>query len=307
MPMRRSRFRRRRHTFGFKKRSNRMRRRRFTQPRRRRRPRVSRRRVLNITTQKKRDVQLSSSIDQVAPSITELNIGANYFLWAPSWIAQRTANDKISKFRRERQTIFFRGIQERIFVSPRTPMTWRRVVFTCYERFPTATPFVEANPTSGNNYQRRPFRPFEPQTGGADAALGEHLWAGQVGVDFSEETRMFHKLDKNYVKVLSDTSIDLNTNFQRTLDDVKTFGKHVTKKLWHPINMNLTYAMKESGDDWGNFAELDSHPWVVTAPTSGGNVYIMDILHTGGGIIDTPGTDIAGSLKSEATVYWHER
>lgn len=277
---------------------------------RRSRPRVSRRRILQVSSRKKFDTQLGSqSSSPTLPTSLQLRIGATYVLSCPTFLpapVEGIVNEE-GRYRRARQEVFFRGVSERIFWTAAVHMTWRRVVFYSHERFDIARPITVTNPNTNNPFLRRNLLEFLPTPGAADAAIGELLWQGTSGIDYSEDTRMYARLDPQRVQVVSDRSVDLNPNYDmwdETQPVPGTLGKHYSRKLWHPCNRNLTYAQDEDGGD--KMVPVSINGWTTNSPKSGGNMYILDIFHTGQG--GTPPDDLkCGDFSLESTVYWHER
>ena len=135
-----------------------VRRRRFA---RRPRRRMTTRRVRNIASRKKHDTQLgadSNADDSLNP--VQLHAGNNYYLWSPSYLEQ---NEESYDHVRNAQNVYFRGVQDRVFLSAAFAFTWRRVCFFSYEQFVPALPFlVEATPTV-------PFQAYEKNS---DAVVG---------------------------------------------------------------------------------------------------------------------------------------
>lgn len=187
-------------------------------------------------------------------------------------------------------------------------MTWRRICFYSHGRFDMAKPIVSENPNTNNDYLRRNLAEFLPGVGRADEVTGEFLWQGTSGVDYTEDTRMYGRLDPQRVRVVSDRKMDLNPNYEMfdPADPGGTLGKHVSRKLWHPVNRNMTYEQDESGGDKDVPAATSG--WTTTRPGTDGNYYILDIFHTGrGDTLPDPDTVVCGQFNLQSTVYWHER
>lgn len=179
-------------------------------------------------------------------------------------------------------------------------MTWRRICFWDVAKHPEGKPIVAVHPVTGDPVLRRNLITFFPETGGADEALGDYLWKGQVGIDYSEEARAMSPLDPERVKVVSDQSFTLNPNFR---DEATRGGrKHTVVKRWHPMNKKMTYDQEESGMN-----KDGSTGWSVTSPKAAGNFYVLDIFYTGAGVQDPPTTTNIGDFMVERTVYWHEK
>lgn len=263
-----------------------VRRRRFV---RRTRRRMTSRRVRNIASRKKHDTQLGASSSGANP--IQLHAGNNYFLWSPSYLEQQ---DESYDYVRNAQNVFFRGVQDRVFLSAAFAFTWRRVCFFSYEQLVAGIPFfVDPSNEEDPHIVRRPLREINPKNASDFFA---YAWKGTVGVDFSENTRWNAPLDDKLLTIVYDRSCTINPNY--AAPQGATFGKSMTRKMWHPVNKTIMYTDKENG------STPQTTGWSSMSPNSPGNFYILDIFSTGQ---DLPGdTTGVGEFGSEATVYWHE-
>lgn len=263
-----------------------VRRRRFV---RRPRRRMTSRRVRNIASRKKHDTQLGASSSGANP--IQLHAGNNYFLWSPSYLEQQ---DESYDYVRNAQNVFFRGVQDRVFLSAAFAFTWRRVCFFSYEQLVAGIPFfVDPSNEEDPHIVRRPLREINPKNASDFFA---YAWKGTVGVDFSENTRWNAPLDDKLLTIVYDRSCTINPNY--AAPQGATFGKSMTRKMWHPVNKTIMYTDKENG------STPQTTGWSSMSPNSPGNFYILDIFSTGQ---DLPGdTTGVGEFGSEATVYWHE-
>jgi hypothetical protein len=263
-----------------------VRRRRFV---RRPRRRMTSRRVRNIASRKKHDTQLGASSSGANP--IQLHAGNNYFLWSPSYLEQQ---DESYDYVRNAQNVFFRGVQDRVFLSAAFAFTWRRVCFFSYEQLVAGIPFfVDPSNEEDPHIVRRPLREINPKNASEFFA---YAWKGTVGVDFSENTRWNAPLDDKLLTIVYDRSCTINPNY--AAPQGATFGKSMTRKMWHPVNKTIMYTDKENG------STPQTTGWSSMSPNSPGNFYILDIFSTGQ---DLPGdTTGVGEFGSEATVYWHE-
>lgn len=263
-----------------------VRRRRFV---RRPRRRMTSRRVRNIASRKKHDTQLGASSSGANP--IQLHAGNNYFLWSPSYLEQQ---DESYDYVRNAQSVFFRGVQDRVFLSAAFAFTWRRVCFFSYEQLVAGIPFfVDPSNEEDPHIVRRPLREINPKNASDFFA---YAWKGTVGVDFSENTRWNAPLDDKLLTIVYDRSCTINPNY--AAPQGATFGKSMTRKMWHPVNKTIMYTDKENG------STPQTTGWSSMSPNSPGNFYILDIFSTGQ---DLPGdTTGVGEFGSEATVYWHE-
>lgn len=263
-----------------------VRRRRFV---RRPRRRMTSRCVRNIASRKKHDTQLGASSSGANP--IQLHAGNNYFLWSPSYLEQQ---DESYDYVRNAQSVFFRGVQDRVFLSAAFAFTWRRVCFFSYEQLVAGIPFfVDPSNEEDPHIVRRPLREINPKNASDFFA---YAWKGTVGVDFSENTRWNAPLDDKLLTIVYDRSCTINPNY--AAPQGATFGKSMTRKMWHPVNKTIMYTDKENG------STPQTTGWSSMSPNSPGNFYILDIFSTGQ---DLPGdTTGVGEFGSEATVYWHE-
>ena len=250
------------------------------------------RRVRNIASRKKHDTQLGG--DSNAPDASNpvtLTAGNHYFLWSPTYLEQ---NEESYDYVRNTQNVYFRGVQDRVFLSASFAFTWRRVCFFSYEQFVPALPFfVEPAVPTDPQIMRRPLRRITPKTAEEFFA---YAWKGTVDIDFTENTRWNAPLDDKLLTIVYDRSVTINPNYAPP--DGATYGKSMTRKMWHPVNKNLMYSDKENG------STPSTAGWTAMCPNSPGNFYILDIFSTGQ---DLPGdTTGVGSFGSEVTVYWHE-
>lgn len=286
------------------RRSRVIRRRKFAPVRRRfrrrfRRPTTSRRRIKQVASRKKFDTQVgaTNSGDPVVSNLTLQNTNT-YVLSCPTFlpvITNKVVNN--TRYRRNQQETFFRGVKERIYLNSSASLTWRRVCFYSYERLNSAQPIPGTNPNTGDTYLRRNLIPFDPRT-----TSGELLWQGTVGIDFSEDNRVFARLDAQRVRVVYDKTVRLNTQKPRT-SDTDTLGRSGFFKRWHGVNKNYRYDQDEEG---ANRDTLNTESgWCTTSPASPGNFYVLDMFTHGGGQNDSPTVNI-GDVSMESTVYWHE-
>lgn len=257
--------------------------------------RVSNRRILSVSSRKKYDHRLGSVTPGTLPMQLPYLAGSTYILSCPTYL-EAFGND--SRYERDRQEIFFRGISERVFLSVRLHVTWRRVVFWSHERFVAAQPILVDPPTIQGRYYRRNLRPIAPNVGGANEDIGEFLWAGTVGTDYMEEDRAITPLDSTKVKVMSDRSVNINPNYNM---GQQSFGKNYFTKRWHPVNSKIRYEQEE----YGSAKSLDTG-WATRNPQNPGNIYILDILYNGDAYNPDSQTE-AGLMRVQSTVYWHER
>nr|QCQ85239.1 capsid protein [Finch associated genomovirus 5] len=279
----------------------------------RRRSGMSNRRILNVSSKKKRDTMTtySSPGDLSTPVQGPLllyadGIAANYGCFVIPWVA--TARDVEEPRQGDEHlrtsstcymgvyvssTCYMRGLREqlRIYTSSDVPWEWRRICFTFKGSAiigPDATPFWFENSAGW----QRLVRPLTSSAStSADLATADrlinHLFEGSYGTDFHDlftakaESRM---LTVKYDKV----TIIRSGNARGTLS---------VKKLWHPMNANLSYDDQEHGSDVvSEYASTEGKPGM-------GDYYVVDLFkpHPSGGNADRL------TFGSQATLYWHER
>ncbi len=93
-----------------------------------------------------------------------------------------------------------------------------------------ARPIRVTNPNTNNPFLRRNLAEFLPAPGQADEILGEALWQGTSGIDYTEDTRMYARLDPQRTQVVYDRTVDLNPNFDMW-DDTAACARHVGQAL----------------------------------------------------------------------------
>lgn len=105
---------------------------------RRRTTRMSAKRVRFITARKKFDTRVGSVDAATAPTSLKYVAGSTYILSCPTHLDSQVTGD--TRYERAQQEIFFRGVKERIFISAKLHVTWRRVVFFSHDRFVVGMP-----------------------------------------------------------------------------------------------------------------------------------------------------------------------
>lgn len=255
-------------------------------------------RVRRLAAKKKSEHSVGS-FEETYPVVSQSVLtgpGHVYVLYCPTYLPRQTVPKEISRrdHLREQSKIFYRGVRENVYVSASENCFWRRVVFYSSEEIDAAVPLYGSHPVTSNPFRIRNMQTFDPSAGGTDAFLGNTLWGGMVGVDYTEDTRWKTPLDTDALTVVYDRTTTINAN--RDFAAEETYGKNVNRKLWHPVNRSLQYGDKETG------ADVQPSPWVSEKPRQG-NMYIMDIFSTG----RTADTDISfGTWSVNSTIYWHE-
>lgn len=261
----------------------------------RRRPVASRRRIANVASRKKHDTQLGATNATDPPGQQVLRLGSEYILSCPTYLPMQDT-DADSRYVRERQDVFFRGVRENIFLSVTVHTSWRRVCFYSHQQFDVAKPIPDASA----GYTRRNLNPFHPNVGEANADIGAYLWAGSENYDFVARTRPMARLSSQRLRVVYDKTVSINPNYPAP-DGTATLGKQHVFKRWHPVNKNISYMQKEQGNQ-----VVATTGWTTQSPVQPGNFYILDIFWTGHAHDDTEMTT-SGVFETQSTMYWHER
>lgn len=255
-------------------------------------------RVRRVAARKKSDHAVGSFEDTVPVVSNSVLTGPGhvYVLYCPTWMPRQLAPKDIPRrdHLREQSNIFYRGVKESVYLSASENCFWRRVVFRSRDQIDNAAPLYGSHPVTGNPFRIRNMQTFDPSVGGEDEQIGENLWAGMAGVDYTEDTRWKAPLDRDNLTIFYDKTVTVNPN--RDFAAEETYGKNMMRKMWHPVNRSLEYGDKETGGD------VNPSPWLSDKPGQG-NVYILDIFSTG----RTAETDISfGTWNVNSTIYWHE-
>lgn len=255
-------------------------------------------RVRRIAATKKSDHSVGS-FENTVPVVSNSVLtgpGMVYCLYSPTYMPRQLVPKDIPRrdHLREQSNIFFRAVKEEVFLSVSEPCFWRRIVFYYANEITEAAPLYGAHPATGNPFRIRNMATIDPSAGGEQANLGQELWAGMVGVDYTEDTRWKAPLDKDNLTVAYDRTATINPNRDYAAEE--TYGKNRIWKMWHPVNKSLEYDDKETGQD------VNPSPWVSDKPRQG-NMYIMDIFSTG----RVSELDVSfGTWNVDSTIYWHE-
>nr|QTE03614.1 MAG: capsid protein [Gemycircularvirus] len=274
------------------------------------RKRPSRKALLNVTSKKKRNGMLTvttsgSSGTPIAPAFGPAFINATdggYFLWCATAQNLYTANGPnpvSADAARTAQTCYMRGLSEHIRIQTSSPLPWfhRRICFTTKHAVfrsqigTTPTPVNTIVPYYDDS-ARGMERWLQNQTNN-NASVTVANWNGWIfkgaeGSDWSD--RIIAPVDT--------TRIDVKFDKTWTLQSGNAVGIVRERKLWHPMNKNLTYDDDESGE-----AETDTSYYTVADKRGMGDFYILDIIQAGTG---GSATDLM-RFDCNSTLYWHER
>lgn len=274
-----------------------------------RRP-MSKRSILNLTSKKKRDTMLSWSNTDTGGQVKGAGTGS-YFTngirtgWTVYCPTARdltntsgNPNSVAEMPDRTATTCYMRGLAEHIRIETTTALPWlhRRICFTVRGNTPFHNIISGDNSPVNFNFNRAEttngwVRTFidlnfnnSPQTFAQQRAL---LFKGAEGIDWDDV--LTAPVDTSRVTLFSDKTYRISSGNQS--------GVIRERKMWHPMNKNLTYADDESGDS------MDTNIYSVTDKRGMGDYFIVDIFNPGAG--GTVGDTLR--MKSVSSLYWHEK
>jgi len=252
-----------------------------------RKPMLTRRRILNITSKKKQDNMLPYTTNPDGSGGTPTSFGVpqtgGFFLWCA------TARDRVSSqgdanagSLRESDTVFMRGLKERIILTPNTPVSWmwRRITFTV--KGSNFGPIANSIETS------RGWNRLLVNSNNSTTSLGitTFVFDGAQNVDWFDT--MTAKVDTQRVTLMSDKT--------RVIGSGNQLGRFHRYKYWYPMNKNFIYANDENGET------ESTETYHATGKAGMGDYYVLDIFKCA----DTGNTHIL-DFNPEATLYWHEK
>jgi len=197
-----------------------------------------------------------------------------------------TKGSKVDVSTRTNQTIFARGLKEKIRLSTtgNAGWQWRRVCFT-----------MKGDAIVGGNSDPTTSEFFRITSNGMvrlvhqdpDASTIERLFRGQQTQDWD-----------NPLQAPIDTrNVTLKYDKVRTIQSGNGVGVTRYYNLWHPMNKNILYEDEESGD------AMFTSPLSVESKAGMGDYYVVDFF------VQNPGGTTADTLQFQpnATFYWHEK
>jgi len=270
---------------------------------------MTRKRILDITTTKKRDQMMSysnargpngttpepansggtdsGSVNLIAaPALIRGNGGVYFFPWIAT---ARNINPTVDlPTSRNRETVYMRGLKERIRVETNSGASfrWRRIAFT------QKGSLLWASTNGGALWDiNRPDigagRNVSLISATARTVFDRTLFKGTFGKDY-----------RNYMDAIVDRQT-VNVKMDKIFNIRSGNGSGVCKtyNIWHPMNSNLVYDDDESGDGIiGNLLSTNSKQGM-------GDYYIVDIIQ---GVSAATADDIM-VFDPTATLYWHEK
>jgi hypothetical protein len=271
----------------------------------RRRP-MSKRSVLNTTSHKKRNGMLSWSNTTTSGTFKNLSPGAAYivgsspalFVWSPTMMNLDSTSLMRNPASRTSHTCYMKGLSEHVRIQTSNGVPWfhRRICFTMKGNNAFNTSIAsDPNPTEPNiayvdtsngieRLLRNQFVNNVPLTVTAQYSI---LFKGVQNVDWDDP--LIAPVDTSRVSLKFDKTWKLQSGNER--------GVVRERKLWHPMNKNLTYDDDENGE-----TEVGSY-FSTTSKEGMGDYYVIDYITAGVG-----GTSSDYMyFNCNSTMYWHEK
>lgn len=281
---------------------------RITRKRITRRPRMTRKRILNMTSTKKKDkmatftnIQLT---DPNAPQATYVRqpvrmIGgaSNTDPYIIPWICTARTGEKTpgvpgnaaDQSTRTKTDCYMVGLGEsiRFETSNALPWLWRRICFTL------KGPGLYQNAVQGTY--------FQSITSNGYFRLASSMLSGSNGKGFFydfvfEGTGPSDWIDPFYAQ-LDRRNITVKYDSLSTIKSQNDFGTMQSRKLFHPMRSNLSYADDELGGG-------ETYSPVSTVSKLGmGDYYVIDLFRPQ----QTATNSSVLQVDYESTLYWHEK
>lgn len=192
-----------------------------------------------------------------------------------------------------------RGYKENLRIQTSTPLPWlwRRVTFT-YK----GDDFLVGVPNTNETPYVQPYVPYsdtsigmarkwfnlqvnnQPQT---VAAYNGLIFKGRAGQDWNDVITA--KVDNSRITVKSDVTRRITTG--------NNSGHFSERKLWYPMNANLTYDDDEVG------GQMETSYTSTSTKYGMGDYYIVDYIVPG---VGSSSSDIL-NMNCTASLYWHEK
>lgn len=264
---------------------------------------MTKRRMLNVSSEKKRDVMPAwSNIVDGGPGTEGLG-GATFTgvanfhcVWSPtargSTFATGLRGSKFYEQLRTSVTTYAVGVKETIRIGTNGPVGWhwRRVCFTMKgeelytgdrEDFDLSNSPV-ARITSDGMKRAVLFSEGALQTRGI-------IFKGNQNVDWTDVITA--PLDTNRITPLFDRVTHIKSGNQS--------GSTRIVKLWHPMGKNIVYSEDQNGQD------TPESFYSVTGKAGMGDYYIVDFFRSDTILGETGSSSLY--FEPAATYYWHER
>lgn len=268
---------------------------------------MSKKSILNITSRKKRNVMLNYSNTTSSGASSSIGINPLYVgsagatvLWSPTCQDLLDGSGAIGTVgevaARTATTCYMRGLSEhlRIQTSSGLPWFWRRICFTTkgdsfYSQIAGDSPINGIQPylDTSAGMQRYSMNQTINNMTNTIASQQGIIFKGARGIDWNDA--LIAPLDHARITVKYDKTITIRSG--------NTNGTVLEKKLWHPMNANLTYDDDEKGD-----AETTSY-YSTDSKQGMGDYYIYDVIQPGSG---AGSTDVI-LFAINSSLYWHEK
>lgn len=193
-------------------------------------------------------------------------------------------------------TCFMRGLSENIRVqtSSALPWLWRRItfcskdqVFRAYQSTDSPGTGILSEVETSNGYQRAAINQSVNGSGNTQNQILSVLFKGAQGVDWVDI--ILAPVDTRRVDLKSDRTMRLFSGNQD--------GTMSEKKLWHPMNKNITYSDDETGETEATSA------FSVNDKRGMGDYHVLDIFACGLG--GSASDQLA--VQYNSSLYWHEK
>jgi len=198
-----------------------------------------------------------------------------------------TKGTKVDVSTRTNQTIFARGLKERIRIETQGGVgwQWRRICFT-----------MKGDAIVGGNSDPTTSEFFRITSNGMvrlvhqdpDASTIERVFRGQQTEDWA-----------NVMNAQVDTrNITVKYDRVRTIQSGNESGVNRFYNLWHAMNKNILYEDEESGDS------MFTSPLSAESRAGMGDYYVVDFFQANAGSVGGQDDLI---FEPQATFYWHEK
>lgn len=193
-------------------------------------------------------------------------------------------------------TCYMRGLSEkcRVQTSSGQPWLWRRICFatkdTTFRLYSSADTPSTANLTNvetSNGQTRTAINQIANSAPNSINNWQDIIFKGTKGVDWVDAITA--SVDTRRVDLKYDRTYKIHSG--------NTSGYFSEKKMWHPMNKNITYADDESGqvETTSNYSVLDKRGM--------GDYLVVDIFSC---LLGGTSSDLL-SIQYDASIYWHEK
>lgn len=209
------------------------------------------------------------------------------FLWCA------TARDRVSSqgdanagSLRESDTVYMRGLKERIVLTPNDSVSWmwRRITFTI--KGTQFGPIANAIETT-RGWNRLLVNANSSTT---QSSITSAIFEGTLNVDWIDT--MTAKVDTQRVTLMSDRT--------KVIGSGNNLGRFHRYKFWYPMNKNFIYANDENGET--ETTEI----YHALGKAGMGDYYVLDFFKCADPNAASPTAHVL-DFNPEATLYWHEK